>query len=91
MNSVNMILSHWNCYGSEYGWFWCFPFFFFFMFLLMVFLFRGWRRRSYYCAWPWWGYYNKGNKSDAINILKKRYAKGDISKEEFDGMIKDIG
>jgi uncharacterized membrane protein len=39
---------------------------------------------------PWWRDYNRRDELDAISILKKRYANGEISKEEYDKMIKDI-
>jgi len=33
----------------------------------------------------------EGQKETALDILKKRYAKGEISKEVFDEMKKDLG
>jgi len=44
---------------------------------------------------PWMrNYYESGDKSvrsdSAIDIIKSRYAKGDISKEEYDQMKKDL-
>ncbi len=32
----------------------------------------------------------KGNDESALEVLKKRYARGNITKEEFDGMKKDL-
>lgn len=38
------------------------------------------------------GHRHSGNKSngDAVEILKQRYAKGEISREEFESMKKDL-
>lgn len=33
---------------------------------------------------------NHHKNQDPINILKERYAKGEITKEEFDSMKKDL-
>jgi uncharacterized membrane protein len=67
------------------------PFFFFpigflifILFLFLIFRFAfwgwgwGWRRRGYY-------YY-----SDSKEILRQRYARGEITKEQFDQMMRDI-
>ena len=73
------------------GW-WFFPFGLFFFLIFLFFIFRvafwgwwggwGWRRRY------WYGYgYGYG---DAHEILRQRYARGEITKEQFDQMNRDL-
>ena len=71
-----------------FGWFF-FPFGFIFFFIFIFFIFRvafwgfggwGWRRRY------WYGY----GYSDAHEILRQRYAKGEITKDQYDQMTRDL-
>ena len=73
-----------------WGGIWIFPIVMFVIMLIFLFLFSGrWGYRP-----PWWGpggHHNEsGDSETALEILKKRYAKGEITKEEFDRMKKDI-
>jgi putative membrane protein len=69
-----------------FGWWFFFPFGFFFIFFILFFVGRfifwpwgwGWRRRY------WYGY------GDAREILRQRYARGEITKEQFDQMTRDL-
>lgn len=74
----------------HWGGMWIFPMIMFVVMIIFIFLIfgsRGWRP-------PWWepGGHNKqgGETESALEILKKRYAKGEITKEEFEQMKKDI-
>lgn len=72
-----------------FGW-WFFPFGFIFFFIFIFFVTRfifwgagwggGWRHRY------WYGY----GYGDAHEILRQRYARGEITKEQFDQMNRDL-
>jgi putative membrane protein len=73
-------------YGYPFfGWFF-FPFGFFFIFFIIfgvgrLFFWpwgRGWRRNYWY------------HYGDANEILRQRYAKGEITKEQYDQMMRDL-
>jgi putative membrane protein len=74
--------------GAGFGGFFFFPFGFFFFLLFLFFVFGGFR------WWGWggwrgypmtWGYHD-----GASEILRQRYARGEITKDQFDQMMRDI-
>jgi putative membrane protein len=74
-------------YGYPFfGWWFFFPFGIFFLLMVLFLVSRvvfwpmggGWRRRY------WYGY------GDANEILRQRYARGEITKEQFDQMKRDL-
>ena len=74
----------------HWGGMWIFPMLMFVIMIIFIFIFfiRGG------CRPPWrgqGGHHREGGETDsALEILKKRYAKGEITKEEFEQMKKDI-
>ena len=74
----------------EHAWhgFWLFPMFFFILMIIFMFSYR----RG--CRMPWWypdRHFHEDRGSDtALDILKKRYARGEINKEKYEEMKKDI-
>jgi putative membrane protein len=75
-----------------------FPFFFFpFGFLIFLFVaFFAVRALFWGLGWGWRGGYSRGYwrgqgyNWDATEILRQRYAKGEISKDQFDQMMRDL-
>ncbi len=69
-----------------FGWFF-FPFGFFFIFFIIFAVSR-------LFFWPWgWGWrrgYYWNHYGDAHEILRQRYARGEITKEQFDQMMRDL-
>ncbi|MGZ5550237.1 MAG: SHOCT domain-containing protein [Nitrososphaeraceae archaeon] len=47
------------------------------------------RRGSHYHG-HYHDYYHGENKSGALDILKERYAKGEVTKEQYENMKKDL-
>ncbi len=77
-----------NQMGFGFGFGWIFMLVFWGLIIWAIFaLVRGATGRG--C----WGNHWNGHgprRNDALEILKERYAKGEISKEEFDKMKKDL-
>lgn len=71
----------------HWGGMWIFPMIMFVIMIILMFMFVGrWGYRP-----PWWGSGGPGGESEtALEILKKRYAKGEVTKEEFEQMKKDL-
>ena len=69
---------------------WIFPLMFFAVIIFAVFMFAG------RCGArpPWSGpgrHHSEGGESEsALDIVKKRYSKGEITRDEFEQMKKDI-
>ena len=79
-----------NCYYPRPYFFFPFGFLiFFFIFFVARGLFWGW-------GWGWRGGYwrgywrHGGYYSEAEEILRQRYAKGEITKDQFDQMMRDL-
>jgi putative membrane protein len=75
--------------GATFGFFPFFPFGFgwiFFLFFLFFWGFRWWGGGG----WGWYGrpYWRYGD--DAHAILRTRYARGEITREQFEQMMRDL-
>ena len=78
---------HMGGFGFGFGWI----FMFFFWGLIIWAIFALVRGVSGHGCWGGYHHDEHGHKgNNALNILKERYAKGEISKEEFEKMKKDL-
>ncbi len=69
-----------------FGWIWIFLGFFL-IFGLLRFAFWGPRWGGYYRHYGYGGY---GRENDAYHILRERYARGEITKDQYDAMMRDL-
>ena len=79
--------------GPEYFWMsgmWIFPIIMLVVMLVVVYLIFG--RSNFRPPWLDQGQHHRNTEhiESAIDILKKRYANGEISKEEFDQIKNDL-
>ncbi|MGP8124786.1 MAG: SHOCT domain-containing protein [Nitrososphaerales archaeon] len=75
-----------NYYGGYVFAIFFFPFGILFFFLLVFLIAR-------LIFWPWRGGYRRAywhHYGDAKEIVKARYARGEITKEQFDQMMRDL-
>ena len=70
-----------------FGFSWVWGFFGFFIFIWLIgwmFGFPWWYRRGIYDRrWPW-------EREEPVEILRVRYAKGELTKEQFEEMRRDL-
>jgi putative membrane protein len=75
------MMTHWGNYGWGMGFGWIFMALFWALIVLVIaYIVRSFSRGSG----------QSRTKGTPLDILKKRYAKGDITKEEFDRMKDDL-
>jgi uncharacterized membrane protein len=78
-------------YPDHYGSFPSFGFGGIFSFFLFVFIFFCiFRGVCWGFGWSWWAWGSHNHDGHEKRILKRRYARGDITKEKYESMMKDL-
>jgi putative membrane protein len=77
--------------AAHFGWF---PFGGFWIFLVLFLLLGPWRRGAWgpwggRRAWPGPG--SRLRADEAFHILRERYARGELTKDQYDAMMRDLG
>jgi putative membrane protein len=94
---IVVAFASWTYYGAQgpayangpwlwfpFGWFLFIPAFFLIFFSLRWFFWGGW-------GWGWrGGWYGGGYYDPALQMLRERFAKGEITKEQYDQMLRDL-
>jgi putative membrane protein len=71
---------YYSWYPFSFGWIWV-PFAFFFLFFGL---------RWYFWPWGWGDRRRYRNGEDAYFVLRERFARGEITREQFEQMSRDL-
>ena len=80
----------WGWGGSWMFGGWVLSFLFVCFLVIMVFRFFLWGSWNHRMGWGMHRMSGGGSSMDAVEILRQRYARGEITKEQFDQMLRDL-
>ena len=77
--------------GASYPWLWCFPFQWC---VVIPVVFLGFLALRWFLWGGWWwgraGWYYGGHYDPALEALRERYARGDITQEQYEEMRNEL-